>query len=130
MPAQITCTPSAISSYIPCINCASTPQLMAAIAVLLCKIVGQGARSPDCDPAVLLKEYACYQCNSETQTLQAIVKLLVNWILINIEGETNLNILHDISETANLQPHQIRAIIIGLLCDGTNGGTIFCSPLQ
>ena len=122
----IECSPSAISSYIPEINGASQHQLMAAIAVLLCKIVGQGARSPDCDPAVLLKEYACYQCNSETQSLQAIVKLLVNWLLVNVDGETNLNILHDISCTTCLQPHQIRAIIIGLLCEGVNGGEIFC----
>jgi hypothetical protein len=103
---------------------------MAAVAVLLCKVVGQESRATNCTPAHLLEQYKCNQCISEKQFLEGIVKLLVNWLLVNIEGESNLNILHDISCTACLQPHQIRAIIMGLLCEGVTEGSILCETVQ
>lgn len=123
----IECTPKALASYVPCINCASDHQLMAAIAVLLCKIVKSDELSPDCSPAVMLEENKCYQCYSEQQFLEGIVKLLVNWILVNVRSESELNILHDISCTTCLSPAQIRAIIIGQLCTGIHEGKILCS---
>jgi len=127
MAEVIECSPNALAAYVPCINCASERQLMGAIAVLLCKIVGQAGRANvECDPAVLIESYKCYSCMSDSQMLQGIVKLLVNWLLVNIEAENEMDILHDISCMNCLNPKSIRGIIMGLLCEGVTHGTILC----
>ena len=124
----IECSPSAISSYIPCINCATQKQLWSSIAVLLCKVISQngGRATTSCDPALLLSEYKCYQCMNDEQMMQAVVKLIVNWLLVNVQGESNMNILHDIACMDCLPLHQIKSIIMGELCEGITEGKILC----
>lgn len=127
--AALTCDKDELLAAFPCVKCLSEHQLIAALVLILCKIVGQSERA-NCDPAYLLSGSACLTCLSEKQMLEAIVALFAQAGIDAgvMEAETDLR--EDIACLMCLTPRQLMAIIINKLCEGIADGTIVCAPVQ
>lgn len=109
-----------------CLTCFSEKQLLGVLALALCKIVG-GSPLTECSPAALLQGSKCYDCMTDRQKLQALAALILNWGIDNdmIESETELR--NDIACLLCLPESKIMSIILALICEGINDGTILCT---
>lgn len=64
---------------------------------------------------------------NDKQKLQALAALILNWGIENdmINSETELR--HDIGCLICLPETKIESIILALICEGVNDGTILCT---
>ena len=127
--AALTCDKDELVAAFPCLTCLSEPQLLAVIALALCKI---NAADPEavCDPSTLLSDAACLTCLSEKQMLQAVVALILNWGVDNGYIVSDTNLRGDIACMMCLTPKQIKAIILNQFCTGVADGNVFCSRIS
>lgn len=127
--AAITCDKDELLAAYPCVACLSETQLLAVIALALCKI-NAGDPNADCDPSTLLDNAACLVCLSEKQMLESVVAMIVRAGVDagSIQSETDLR--GDIACMLCLTPRQILAIILNLICEGIASGALICTRLQ
>lgn len=127
--AALVCDKDELAAAYPCAACLSEHDLLAVIALALCKI-NAGDPNAACDPATLLANAACLTCLSNKQILEAIVKIIVNWAYNNGYMLPDTDLRADIACLHCLTPKQILAIILDELCTGVNDGTILCTGRQ
>lgn len=124
----ITCTPDDLLANQPCLACLSTRELLAILALLLCKINGADPDA-DCSVETLASEAKCFNCMSDHQMLEAIVALVAQFAIDNDYLEADTGLRQDAECLVCADPKTVRSIILKQICDGINNGTILCVNL-
>lgn len=113
MALTVTCTPNEALDVVPCLRCLSDTQLMAVLAILLCRING-GARA-DCEATDLATSAKCW-CISDHQKLQVVV----SWFFVLAIELGAFDSVETFSQTVsnvqNLPPDTVRGAILRETC--------------
>lgn len=121
------CTPHGLLAVEPCIACLSEKDILAVIALLLCKINGGGAQT-ECDPTVLLDDAKDLLVMGKKQKLIALASILFQWCLDNDYLESDTGMVEDMACLTCLPEKELLTIILKQICDGVSDGTLICDP--
>lgn len=116
---SITCTPEALlSGTIPiesCLTCGSDRQLMAALALIMCKLAAGSSRA-DCSVETNGPAAACFACMDDHQMLAALVSMFLSYTVALGYMEADGTLMQDASCLICADPKLVRAIILQKLC--------------
>lgn len=111
MSTPITCTPSELISYSPCVKCASENQKLSALVYALAE---ESDYSLPTDTRTLLSDSACFNCMTDSQMLDALVNLFANRYLV---GETPVaELIQNALCLSCATERQIKAALLYLIC--------------
>lgn len=108
-PRAFVCTPSSLLASVPCLQCYSEKELLAALVGILAQ-----ALDKTFDEA--LTEAACFNCMTDKQMLEGLVVVLGNWLLG--ERVTAAEVIEQIRCRNCTSRKQLLAAILYLLCSG------------
>lgn len=125
----ITCTPNALLSREPCGECLPEREILAILAIMLCKITNQDANAT-CTVADLADAAKCFTCMSDSDMLRAIAVLVYNYGIDNGYLASATGLRQDSACMLCADPKLVRAIILYYICLGFSTGTILCINRQ
>lgn len=115
----LTCTPDGLLSGTvagtPCLLCASDRQLIAALALIMCKLAGASSRA-DCTVETLGPDAACFACMDDHQMFAAFVSMMLTYAVFLGYMEADGTLLHDAACLTCADPKLVRAIILQKMC--------------
>lgn len=111
MSTPITCTPSELISYSPCVKCASENQKLAGLVYALAE---ESDYSLPGDTHSLLSDSACFNCMTDSQMLDALVNLFANRYLIG--QETISELIQNALCLSCATERQIKGALLYLIC--------------
>jgi hypothetical protein len=110
----ITCTPAALVAASPCLHCVSKSDLLAVLALIMCKLAGASADA-DCTPATLQENAKCFECMSDQQMLEVLVVIFGDYAIYKGYLDAG-DLRHEVECLTCVKPKMLRAIILERLC--------------